>query len=282
LSQHSRRLRAEAQRHAAAQAQKLAQAQQKPVEWRTEQHFYSMPDTCEMFLAATRAIQDYYMWLAKRHIRAEVTLHSPSESLDFLVPTIWDGLDVIVHDVIRDTSGLTLGEFDQVVKFDPVIAYEQSCVTEKHVVQMFGMMVGSDPVKVLPDVSSVTDKMQFNPTDILLYNFSGSEEVREFLLNNRPDLKITLSLDDEELIALQAHLVVGVRSGATYLAASAGRAVIEIYPTDKHRNWLSKWTNPCYQMIYADEPPATLVYRAVETIWKRVEQRQRAMQAVSV
>jgi hypothetical protein len=251
-------------------------------QWSTERHFYSMPATCEMFLAAVCAIQNYYKWLAKRFIKAEVIVHSPSSELDFLVPTIWLGGDVVVSDVVHDLNGLTLDGFDQTVKFDPDLAYRLSLKTEKHVVQVFGMMVGSDPPKVMPDVSCITDEIEPN-CDIMLLPFPGSEQVYEFLVNNRPELNTCTATGDcarPVELGLQGRMLVGVRSGLTYLAAAAGRAVVEIYPTDCHRNWLSKWGAQHYQMIYGNpgDVQPDLVFRAIEAMWKKVEARRRAMQ----
>src|ERR1019366_8205638 len=257
---------------------------EEEIPWRTERHFYAMPATCEMFLAAVCAIQDYYKWLAKRKIRAEVVVYSPSSELDFLVPAIWQGFDVVVADVVHDTAGMTLEGFDQSVNFDVDLAYKLSKVTEKHVVQMFGIMIGSDPPKQLPDVSSITEGIQPD-CDIMLLPFPGSEQVYEFLLNNHPELNTCNAIADVWQpieLCLRGHMLVGVRSGLTYLAAAADRAVVEIYPTDCHRNWLSKWSARHYQMIYGDPDKVApdLVFRAIEAMQKKLEQRRRAMQVV--
>ena len=247
---------------------------------RTEQHFFSMPNTCEMFLAALAAVQDYYKWLSKRKIFSEITLHSPNEKLDFLSPAFERPGEATLKEIRRDTVGLTLDQFDQAVRFDPDLAYRQAVKTEKHVTQIFGMMVGSEPIKAIPDISSITDGITPN-RDIVVLPFPGSEQVYEFIVNNKPELdtECVSPRDVHYSQAFAGRLVVGVRSGMTYLAASAGRAVVEIYPTDQHRDWISKWSHPLYQMIYGNpgEVRPELVYRACEVMWKKVDMRTRAL-----
>src|ERR1035437_190898 len=250
----------------------------KPIERYTEHHFYWMPDTCEMYLAAVCAIQDYFTWVCKRGVDPHVTVYCPNAELDFLIPTITKDSSAVVESV-RNMTRLTLEGFDQTVKFDPELAYKLSLKTEKHVTQVFGMMIGSDPFKVLPNIDCITEEFHAE-CDILVLPFVGSEVVLDFLLNNKPELVVKhASSDLFWQAALRPRLLVGVRSGLTYLAAAAGRAVVEIYPTDCHRNWLSKWGATMYQMIYGNpgEVSPELVYRAVEAMWKKVEQRQRAM-----
>src|ERR1017187_7838139 len=199
----------------------------KPIERYTEHHFYWMPDTCEMYLAAVCAIQDYFTWVCKRGVDPLVTVYCPNAELDFLIPTITKDSSAVVESV-RNMTRLTLEGFDQTVKFDPELAYKLSLKTEKHVTQVFGMMIGSDPFKVLPNIDCITegDRVQY---DILVLPFVGSEAVYDFLQNNRPELAVNHASGKLGWqVILSPRLVVGVRSGLTYLAAAAGRAVVEI------------------------------------------------------
>ena len=234
-----------------------------------------------MFLAAVCALQDYYLWLDKRGIDPLVTVHCPVESLEFLVPAIEKDGKAHVEKIVHDIAGLTLDGFDQAVKFDPALAYKLSLTTEKHVTQIFGIMVGSDPAKVIPDISNVVGDFRTD-CDIMVLPFPGHEKVDEFLCNNHPELNVRVESSEADLdweTALQGKLLVGVRSGLTYLAAAASLAVVEIYPMDCHRNWISKWSSGRYQMIYGNpgDVQPDLVYRAIEAMWKRIEQRERAM-----
>jgi len=238
-----------------------------------------------MFLAAVCALQDYFKWLERRSIDAKLTVHCPNSELEFMVPAIVDGGGAVIENVVHDTSGLTLDGFDQAVKFDPELAYHLSMKTEKHITQVFGMMIGSEPMKPFPNLDCIVQGV-VPDCDIIVLPFPGSEVVFDFLCNNRPELDVQITTcteieaeTDKWQTGLRGRLVVGVKSGLTYLAASAGRAVVEIYPVNLHRNWLSKWGAPMYQMIYGnpEDVRPDLVFRAIEAMWKHVEQRQRAL-----
>ena len=54
----------------------------------------------------------------------------------------------------------------------------------------------------------------------------------------------------------------------TYLAASVGRAVVELYPKHYHKEFLSKFSRERYSMIYGQENFKKVhVQRAMEMIW---------------
>lgn len=248
---------------------------------RTERHYYRLPQTCEMLLAALCAIQDYYKWLEKekRAVTVNAVIGCQNSDLHQFVACLNSGKHTAEIGAPESLEG-----FEQAVDFDPEVAYKLSAKTGKHVTQVFGMMLGSDPPKVIPDLSAM--KFPEAVEDILVLPFTGSAQVYSFLEVNKPELALYRIDDVEDLSRFVCantvagyKMVIGVRSGLTYLAAALGRAVVEIYPTDRHRNWLSKWSNPFYQMIYGDpgQVMPELVYRAVEVVWKRVEQRERAM-----
>jgi hypothetical protein len=264
--------------------------EEKPKERYVERHFFWMPSDCEMHLAALCAIQDYLKWLDKRFIDIEMFVHCANSGLDFLLPAFKvKGVLSIqqVHNPILDRSRK---DFDQAYKFDADIAYQGSLNTEKHATQMFGIGLGSEPNDPYPNIDLCVKVLE-PITDILLLPFPGSDQLEEFIFNNHPDWTVTsvpekgpypdwMHDGPEALAAVCEHrAVVGVRSGITYLAASVKRGVLEIYPTDKHRNWLSKWANPFYQMIYADPGAVhpSLVYRSVEQLQKKLQARKAAM-----
>ena len=253
-----------------------------------EKHFYWMPDTLEMFLAAITAIQDFHTWMGKGFANvnekitlkreAEVTIHCKKE-LEFLLPAIEkEGMSKIVAKVSNPMS-LDLRDFDLAVKFDTERAFNLVKTTEKHVTQAFGIMIGSDPQKATADLSNCKP---IAPTlDILVLPFPGQMQLMEFLVNNYPELETDRldsatdsSLDNCAMEMISKYrMVVGIRSGLTYLAASLGKGVVEIYPPDVYRDWLSKWSCPLYQMIYLEpeKASAALVYRAVEATWRRLK-----------
>ena len=240
-----------------------------------ERHFYWMPDSTEMFVAALAAVQDYQKWLAKRHVVPEIHVYCKNPNAHFLFQAIHKN----VVPELR-VEYLDLRAFDQSVRFDEEAAYKLSINTEKHASQMFGIQIGSEPQKSVPDLSCMN--VPEASRDILLLPYHANEKLLDYLENNYPEMSITVvseeqykSWNDQVLFELVCDfkLIFGERSAATYLAAAIGRGVIEIYPPDRHRNWLSKWNSPVYQMIYVEPKDVRpeLVFRAVEVICKRLQ-----------
>ena len=50
-------------------------------------------------------------------------------------------------------------------------------------------------------------------------------------------------------------MVVGFRGGLTYMAASLGRSVLEIYDDSVHSKWLTKLENRRYTVMYIEGVP---------------------------
>jgi hypothetical protein len=257
-----------------------------------EKHFFWMPSDCEMYLAALTAMQDYLKWLDKRSIDIEMSLYCTNPLLSFLDAAAQVKGVVSLRHVSNPLIDKTRTDYDQAIQFDPEIAYQMSLNTEKHVTQMFGIALGSEPSEATPILDACIKMIPFPGKDILILPFPGSDQLAEFIFNNHPDWFVTsvsestsgypswMNNGQESLDAVCDHqITVGVRSGITYLAASARRGVVEIYPKDRHRNWLSKWSNPFYHMIYgnAGEVHSSLVYRSVETLYKKLQARKAAM-----
>src|SRR6267154_2171060 len=217
-----------------------------------EKHFYWMPNTLEMCLATITAIQDFHTWMEKGFANpnekvplrreAEITVYCEKE-LSFLLPSLEKaGISRVVAQVDNPMS-LDLRDFDLAVKFDSERAYDLVKVAEKHVTQAFGIIIGSDPLKVTPDLSNC--KFADPKYDILVLPFPDQKQLVEFLTNNHPELETDYldAVTDKgvETCAMDVvdkyRMVVGIRSGLTYLAASLGRAVVEIYPPNVYRDW---------------------------------------------
>ena len=258
-----------------------------------EKHFYWMPNTLEMFLAALTAVQDFHVWMEKGFANpnekvplrreAEITVYCHKE-LSFLLPALEKANISRIVAKVDNPMSLDLRDFDLAVKFDSERAYDLVKVAEKHVTQAFGIIIGSDPLKATPDLSNC--KFAEPKYDILILPFPDQKQLVDFLVNNHPELETdyvdSATLEDSATGAWESigkyRMVVGVRSGLTYLAASLGKGVVEIYPPDIYRDWLSKWSCALYQMIYLEpeKASASLVYRAVEAVWKRTVSHQAA------
>lgn len=256
--------------------------------WTEEQHLYILPDDLESALAALAAVQDYYQWLVNEEHRRWVNVHVSIRCLrvfEFLLPAFMYGDNVLSVHYIESDEEQAKTSFDYVVKFDADVAFKMAEQTEKHMAQMFGIFIGSDPQKMIPDLSALK-KNRTPEVDVAILPFPDAFRFHEFLENNHPELNVKTVLDDFSPLlesVYNAKMVVGLRSGLTYLAAGLGKAVIEIYSPDVNRNWLSKWSHPLYQMIYAqpEQVQAELVYRAWEVLWRRLQSIRRALPASS-
>jgi hypothetical protein len=241
----------------------------------TEKHLYVLPEDPESCLAAIAAIQGLLGELKKRKGEADVTVVCPNETLIDVAVCIDEKCDVY-RELPEDVK---LRDWDMFFKFDVELAYKMAQPTQKHITQIFGIQIGSDP-KSLPDLAALWPAKAIPAAvyDVCLLPFPSRKRVYEYLSNNFPELTIApqlgydITINWQVVQAESAKIVVGVRSFGTYVAASLGRAVIELYPDDRYRQWLSKWNNPRYQMIYGKIENMTpeLVFKALEVQCRRI------------
>lgn len=202
--------------------------------------------------------------------RYKVHIMDVHDDLKFL--TRWIS-DVYTKVFVNEESQ---AEYDLDFVFDEKRAYKLSEYTEKHIVQTFSILLGTDSEVSLP------------PDYIILRDFKrDSETVRcafvlfscdEFDAIEVRDMLYTLSsggcvIADEfsfkakmELIC-GADVVIGCRSEYTYIASALDKKVIELYPGDVHKGWFSKWQSPNYRMVYMDgidKVPSRVIWRALE------------------
>lgn len=221
---------------------------------------FMLPDSLEMRLAALSAIQDFER-CAINNSKMGLGIGVPEFSyycnctddsiwLDVwmpeLVPTFPKGQWLVHHKQLP-----LRGEYDLVHKFDAEDAYLLGKSTGMHVTQAFSVQIGSlggvfpklSPVQLSNDYVLV---IRDNDKDFYsLLRYLPNEEIRSVtVLESKHVMPVHIQ---------QASMVVGMRSGFTYYAAILGKAVYELYPDDRHRNWLSKWKNPLYRMHYGYE-----------------------------
>lgn len=79
--------------------------------------------------------------------------------------------------------------------------------------------------------------------------------------------------------------VVGYRSWITYMAAAQGLPVVEVLPYGCNPAWLSKWSNPFYRAVEADDTMDELVQAALTNlrgILRWLYERDRALAAKGI
>jgi hypothetical protein len=165
------------------------------------------------------------------------------------------------------------GQFDLVYEFNPKRAYAMAKPTERHVSEVFAAPLGANAA-VFPNMEALHKPYAIlQPTiDVLLQAFEGCSAVADWLTAHGKSYDTTNAVDIDPRgigFLLSFKMLVGPRSGMTYLAAALGLDVVELYPDDRHQRWVSKWSAAGYQMIYGSKLPPELVERAIEDVWGR-------------
>lgn len=250
----------------------------------TEKYLFIMPESMEPFIAATAVVQAF---CEKKD--CEVTIVCQNLSLQIFLPVFPQKTSFVRGmPIIR-------GEFDLEVEFNEKAAYKIARRTGKHITQMFGILIGADPVNGYPtalgDFSKMTkaeelfDVLVWGLPNQLGYKFCA--EILNAMHKSYTFIHEGLAKKEEDNAhyvcrIVQGHkTIVGIRSSATYLACSYRKPVVELYDTEYYKNWLSKWANPKYQMIYGDNPQVETITSALEAVWARGDSEESAGQTLS-
>lgn len=168
------------------------------------------------------------------------------------------------------------GDWDLAYQFTYEKAWAVAAPTEKHAAIAMGLLVGAETGS-LPDLSAV-ERVPVNLVSerigVLLIPWGDTEgykNIVHYLFGNKPDIRFEAgsAIDIRFWQVDNSDMVVGPRCAATYIASALGKKVVELYPDNKYKRWLSKWDNPNYSMIYGKTFPASQVWRAMETLWDR-------------
>lgn len=242
-----------------------------------EKYLFSMPDSMEPFLAATAVVQAFcYDEKEKKNKDCEIDLICFNPTLQVFSPVF-----SVKHNFVKRVASIQRGSYDLVVDFDEKAAYKVARRTSKHIVQMFGIAIGADPINGYPGALGDFSKMEKGEGkfDVLIWGLSddlGSKFCAEVLTGMKKSFTFIhegLAKHEEDnahyvCSAVREHkAIVGVRGSATYLACSYGKPVVELYNTEYYKGWLSKWANPKYQMIYGDNPHVETITKALEHVW---------------
>lgn len=247
---------------------------------------FGMPEDPELFLAALAAVQDYGWHLVRqlefkqRDADWVLGIHVPNHQLDFLRPCFpwkgdWfeepdptgDGMKRYTNPV--DTTFVQewtpkRGEWDFVYRFDPEVAYSISETSEIHAATAFGILIGAAPEPEFPSL----DRLHLEALNgIAVLPFDGDQEMADLLEIHYPEFPVVTGIGDVFGVPYQYDMVIGPRSSDTYMAASLGKRVVELYPDDRHRGWLAKWgIGTRYMQMYGKEFPVGMIWRAVEEV----------------
>lgn len=163
------------------------------------------------------------------------------------------------------------GQWDVAYMFDYKLAHDSALPTQRSCPSMMAALVGAH-ASTIPDLSMIQGKYRAVETDVLIVEWSESAELVTMLSEYKPEMSYSVIHDVFHPLmfeyVLNASMVVGPRSYATYLAAAIGKRVIEIEATGYYKNWMAKWDAPNYSLLYGSTP-AGLIWRTMEGMWRR-------------
>lgn len=265
-----------------------------------ERLLFGLPSDLEACLAATAAVQSFVAEQHKQMRRAEAQivkfplhiqnklhaellartpeLHLANLSAHWLLPAFaqfsyFDEVEnksyQVEYQVIQEEKyDAVRGKWEFAHCFDVETAYRLGAPTERHMAVAFSVMIGAN-AGAFPSLASISVPAPTIDVLLLANDWDGASKIAQFIESHHPELKFTGTYDPDLELISRAKMVVGLRSGWTYLASILRRKVVELYPNDRYKRWLSKWSNPNYRMIYGDTFAPELVWRSMEELWTR-------------
>ena len=232
--------------------------------------FY-MPHETQHFLPALAAIQSYVSCLIDRtrgHIAAELpALHIIADQVHHYLLKCIDKAPVVVlsnYDFVPKR-----GVYDLVFNFDDLESiYSLAFATRTHITRIYGLMIGSTP-ETVPDLSAIK---LVGEDYVGLLETPFQPELVAYLKSRYQAKTLLLDLPDQ-ISEVQFRIIetcqmfIGPQSGATYVAASLGKKVVELVPGDRYPRWLSKFVCPSYFMIYG-HANLEQVIKGVDSLWE--------------
>jgi len=164
-------------------------------------------------------------------------------------------------------------------EFDEARAYRLSESQRFNVVRAFGIMLGCEPPSYFPDLRTDTAVLTTEtPLDFLVLP-GLSEDFAERVLDIAHIVTVFHGYEGyrgmEEILSCisQSKIVVGPTGVETYIAASLGKTVIELYPDSLiHTGWLSKFMTNRYYLVKETALRARprLLTETAEVVWARI------------
>jgi hypothetical protein len=214
----------------------------------TEKITLIMPEYLEDFLYCTGILHGYRAWLMGHGRNPEFTILCRPEWVPLVRPAVPANVSFGTH--LNDESKAA----DFVFEFDRQRAYDWSLPSKAQAGIAYGTLLGAGANMGIPVYGRMNrdelprilvlprHRTDFKPEIQWkgMYRLDQEFRPRTTLQIGILDPKATLQFTYEAISA--AALCVGVAGGLTLLAASLGKPLLEIYPTDLyHENWCVKW-----------------------------------------
>jgi hypothetical protein len=241
---------------------------------RTFNLLFKLPEKEEFVVAAWAAISEYTRRLREASFPVHTTIISKETWLTNLLipPMIF---------MVESMEEVERQHFDLVADLseDRAISLGQ---TGRTAASAYGLIIGMEQVPELVKIKSpeVKNDLLFLYWDESIYK-SLDSRLRKLGINYRT-IEAKHLMDSEWIHdadgsvswylpeVLKSKIILGPRSIWTYLAASAGRVVLEGYITDAYpREFFSKWSNRNYHMLCASSQES--LNKNIEIIWQSLE-----------
>jgi len=236
---------------------------------------FIIPETMEEAIWTVPCISQYLLnRLVTERAVDKAYAFCPIVELHSLFRSCWKGMEV------KPLSELTKeirNEVDLMFEFDAAKAYELTYKAKKHIVEAYGILLGTVALSLLPAIVS-----------------GEKEDPGKVVVVDRHDRDSLYSLDDlwdkvDEFVAMgkafgipvdrlpslpyeqyreelqKASVIVGVRSSGTLIGACLGKGVMELSPElFGHKAWMGKWENKKYSMVHGNLKEMNPIF-----IWER-------------
>lgn len=172
-------------------------------------------------------------------------------------------------------------------KYDMYCRYQRDIVSsfrdngKFHAASAYGILLGCEAQSLfdIPAEKIIAGVENRDYTDILVIDdaYWNYDKVWQWLGIAVPRLKVSRVVpymnNFRAMVAAiyDAKFVVGPTSEWTYLACCMKKPVFEIYPPNMSKNWLSKWSNPLYNMYVSDptELDKDTLLKGVASLWQK-------------
>lgn len=231
---------------------------------------FRMPKDPELFIAAYAAISAYERKVKAMPVAINITLITEDNWLTQLLvhPSIF------IAESIEETLD---------IKYDLVVDMSEERVKSlaregRTAASICGTFVGLEHVNETQiNLSKLSKEYSEGTVAVISWGENSSKLITwlryQFGINVRClDEKEFYGVEEiNSFAALKCNLVIGRRSVATYLAAIAGKVVIELYSLEQYdRDFLAKWSSPKYQALYAKRDSD--LDNGSEAMWNVVKQ----------
>lgn len=251
---------------------------------RLETYVLTMPDEGDLFIAALTVIEAFIKMAseADNPWRARMYLENVNPKFGNMIPEGFKSQRIEIMEMF-DGPAPEPEDVDVRFRFNKDHAYRISENAKMHVTQAFGIMFGCEPESIFPFIRPLPGIKKGQ--DVLIVEGKDGKwdtKVLTALKHWVESSKCSISLVDHTQMTLmeayeavsEVEMVVGPTCAATYLAAMAGKAVVELYPEDQfHRGWLAKFGCGPYYMVPSPNTDPDLFMRALKVAWTTITHR---------